>query len=408
MPLEMHILVLSEKLKLSETQNDYPLLEVGKFASSKYNGVLSAKNPSLNRGPGIIEVKQDWIDAVVANYKAGALETVPFIDEEHARGISLGPIVNVRSEGGKLILSIDWNERGKEYIRKNEYMYLSIDADKHLVSKNFGSFKMGQYVYPVLFGAGICNDPVYKNQKTLQESTQFSEDGKPTGEKVFIFGEDKTKGGIQMKELFTKLLEAVKAAVTGAEADAAKTEIQGYISELQKATGTVDPQLKAANDKVETLTTKVKDLEADKVALTEKVKLSEKGEPELAVRLTESEKRFTALSEKFSAIEFDNKYLNKKVTPANRDKYFKLYLTDKETAESVIADLPDLVMGEDEKGQGGDMHVKNGGRLVLEDKFSEEAHKIKSRDKISFKEAYDKCKVEQPDLWKKLNEGGTK
>lgn len=412
--LNMPILILSEKLRLSGTQNDYTLLEVGKFASSKYNGVLSAKNPSLNRGPGIIEVKQDWIDAVVSNYQAGALETVPFIDELHARGISLGPITNVRSEGGKLILTIDWNERGKEYIRKNEYMYLSIDADQHLVSKDFGNFKMGQYVYPVLYGAGICNDPVYKNQKTLQESTQFSEKGEPTGTKILIFGEHKTKnseGGILMKELFTKLIEAVKAAITGADAETAKTEIQGYISELQNTIG-ASPEMKASEAKIKTLTDEVESLKADKVTLTEKIKLSEKDENgqigELSTRLTESEKRNSSLLVKFSTMEFDQKFLNKKVTPAQRDKYLKLYLADAETAESVINDLPEIKLGDSEDGQSGDMKANNGGTLALETQFAEETKKIAARDKINFSEAYQKAKVEKSDLWNKLNEGGSK
>lgn len=408
MPVSLTIF-LSEKI--SGKVNEYIVLETGKFASAKYSGVLSAKNPTLEEKPGIIEVKQDWIDAVVQNYEKGYLETVPFADEIHERGISLGPIVGVVSRDGKLVLRIDWNERGKDYIKKNEYMYLSIDVNDHLLSKDVGPFKMGDYVYPVLRGVGICNDPVFKNQQTLQQSTQFSEKGAATANKILIFSEHKFTGGNLMKELFTKFLEAVKAAVTGNDAEAAKTEIQSYISELQKASGAIDPAMKAAADEIGTLKQKVQDLEGEKTTLSDKIKMSEgKGDKvvELSNRLTESEKRNSALIARVSGIEFDNKYLNKKVTPEKRDRYFKLYLADREETEKILADLPDIAMGDNELGSDRDASLNNGGTVALETQFAEESKKIQSRDKISFSEAYNKCKTEKADLWKKLNEGGSK
>lgn len=303
----------------AKTEKGYEILRVGTMYSRKY---------------GKIVIKQEHLDSIVKHFADNVLETIPFVDEEHKRTEgSRGPITKVFTEDGKLYIDVGWNSIGLKLIEDKVYMYLSAHIDEAIDSKT------GKVTPWVLLGAAMTNYPVYKGQNPLYELT-LSETPPSTDKNADGSGSDKNnKGGNPMDE-FKKALEALTQAMAALPDDAAKEQAK---KDAVAALG-FDYELACGK--------KTQMSEAD-VKLAEEAKLQLKETSAQVKTLSEENSK---LKSQIKASEFDAKYLGKKVTAANRDKFLELFQLNEKSTSEILDTMPDLKLtdeaGKDNKGGG--------------------------------------------------------
>jgi len=303
-------IALSEKLDSSV--KSYKVLELGEMKTEKYGKIQVVMSRDEVK-PGSLAIP---VQDIVDHFKMGVLGTEPFIDEEHDRGRAKGWIKDVFIQDNALWLSIDWNPKGKELVDNGEYAYLSIDVGTAIFE--------GKKYTDVLRGAGLTNKPVYKNQEKIQLSISDSTESNVEMEKS-------NKGENQMEkliEMMETLLDALKEGIAGEEAEQVKASIKEYMDQLSALIS--EPEMEPGDEAGEGEPAQMSDN-------TGSIKLSEALE-EIKTLKTQVVK----LSQENQASKFDAKYLHKKVTPANRDQFFELYLSNQETTETILAGMPDL------------------------------------------------------------------
>lgn len=104
-----------------------------------------------------VDITEDLLDALVANFEAGeARQDVP-IDVDHERGEAAGWVERVWKEGDKLLAAVRWNELGAELVEGEVYRYLSATIDmgrKLLKSISLVNFPAVKGLRPVQLSEG--------------------------------------------------------------------------------------------------------------------------------------------------------------------------------------------------------------------------------------------------------------
>jgi hypothetical protein len=263
--------------------------------------------------------------------------------------------------------------------------------------------KTGQYYDNVLRGASLTNDPVFKGQKCLE----LSENIEPTGKKdINIKMEEKIMD--KVKEFLNSLITAIQEALKGPDADAVKGDIPAMIEAINQAAGIEAAKKEPEKEQEEP---KMTDVKKEKVEMTEEkkqeiIQFAEEVK-NLRVKMAELEKNNGNLNLKLAEKEFDQKYLNKKILPARKAEWFGLYMSNRELAEKIIADLPELNLSET-IGSGKDINFKEIKSVQqARDILSDKALEIQSKDsKLSFSDAMSKAQVENPGLMELIKKDG--
>lgn len=125
---------------------------------------------------GKLDLNRKMAEEMIANFKAGALGTKPFIDKEHAEGEAAGwvqdlylaaPTAEVASKTGAteaLYASVEWNGLGQKLLADKSYQY---------ISPWWGDFKDpadGKVHHNVFMGAALCNNPVLRMMPAIELS----------------------------------------------------------------------------------------------------------------------------------------------------------------------------------------------------------------------------------------------
>lgn len=83
----------------------------------------------VDRHGKTVEIDEDTLDELVANFAAGAAgQDVP-VDVEHRRSQAAGWVRAVRRDGDRLLAEIDWNALGVDLVGERIYRYLSATID---------------------------------------------------------------------------------------------------------------------------------------------------------------------------------------------------------------------------------------------------------------------------------------
>lgn len=134
-----------------------------------------------------VEITDELMDAIVANFEAGeAGQDVP-IDVEHLYGEAAGWVTKVWREGDRLLAAVDWNDLGQELIGSQRYRYLSASID---------------LVKSVLKSISLVNFPAVKGLKAVELSEGIL--------------------AIELQEgLFARIMAAIQGVFKAVEAEAA-------------------------------------------------------------------------------------------------------------------------------------------------------------------------------------------
>lgn len=97
---------------------------------------------------------------------------------------------------------------------------------------------------------------------------------------------------------------------------------------------------------------------------------------------------------------FEKAFVGKKITPAQKDRYFKLYLSDQETTKQILAEMPDLNLTV-ELGSDNDIQLSEMKGLDAKKQFEKLAIELAEKDKISSDKAADIIRQKNPELYKK-------
>ena len=395
-------IIVRGQIELSDEAGKwYKVLSVGQMHSKKYNGVWDVDNYSCEPGAGVIEVKLNFLDAIYRNFMSGKNETVPFVDIDHESGISLGPITGCKVENGSLYIQPQWNTKGLETVQNKEYMYFSVTLTNHIDSKT------GLESFPVMATTSLTNSPVFKDQDVIELS-----EGKPTGKRPKNINGGPTMD--ELKELFEALAEKCKSALEGDETGVAKAMIHALIENLETETGTEDGDEDEEGENLEESEKKV--LPAQKPEMTP----GQKEGPAAPVQMSDNEvslseqniklaERVKSMELKLAENDFDRKYLNTKVLPAQKAAMFALYCSDKKNAEIMLNAMPDLgvkgVRGSDSDLNLSTVETPAEARKI----FDAKVLALSEKEKIDSISAASKVIAENPDLYKKaysISKGG--
>lgn len=428
-PAQVINIALSEAVGL-DANRWYKVLSAGEIHSQKYSGVWDADlDIYMNQEKaGLIQVHDNFLDAILLNFKNNANETALFIDEDHEKGVAFGTIKDMKidtyQKNGQRSLFImpEWNDLGKAAVENKHYLYLSIGISGHLNSKT------GAYVFPVANTTSLTNIPVDKDQDVIelsedrdiqkaitkyvmgkdQDEIELS-DGAPTGNNAD--DQNKNKRGPSMDEILNDLLalkEKIKAAFEGENAEVARAAIGAAIDQLEVELGlaTVEEEQeekaevedeKPAEEKP--ADDKPADDKADQVPAKGETNMSEK-EIVLSDRISALE---IELSQQKKAVElekFNAEFLNKKFVKADEPKWRKLFLADKDTTVAILKEMKDVgVLGV--KGSESDINLKDIGTNPAEHKkaFDQAVVELSEKEKISIDNAIEKIKLASPDLY---------
>ena len=421
----------------AESNHWYKVLEVGDVYSNKY---------------GKTEITPEYLEGVVANFKANANETVPFVDEMHNRGISFGPISDMKFEDNALFVHIDWNELGTKTVNDKQFMYLSVDIRPH---KNSNT---GKTVFPVLKGVAVCNDPIFKNQEVLVASEGVSTDNNTqedpaTSDSGTIDKNPKEESTMdKVQELLNELADAIKVVMEGPDAETAKQSIHDAIESLEEAIGmpdadnetetpaeekteVINPEAPKADETQMEVPVKEEAPVAEKKGKTtiqttkDGVKVTHEHTPEAPIKaedtqMSELQKSMTQFAEDnknlnakvlllteenmnykkdLKKAEFTSTYVGKKIHPAKAEAYFSLFCMDEESTKTILEGMPTIKLGE----IGTDQDVKGKTfttKIDAENELNAKAVAIQADKKIKFSDAVALASQENPEIVKAMNE----
>jgi len=105
-----------------------------------------------------VEITDEVLDALVANFEAGAAgQDVP-IDVDHWKGEAAGWVTKIWRDGDRLLANVDWNEVGERMVGEKLYRYLSATFDtvnRVLRSISLVNFPAVKGLRPVELSEGI-------------------------------------------------------------------------------------------------------------------------------------------------------------------------------------------------------------------------------------------------------------
>jgi phage I-like protein len=401
------IIHLSEQVS-TESGKWYKVLAVGDIHSQKYNGVWDA-NPEIymnEEKEGIIKVHENFIDALINNFKINANETLLFVDENHDQKISFGPIKDMKKDNWKekpaLFIQPEWNDIGVDAVANKHYMYLSIGISGHKSSKT------GDWIFPVANTTSLTNIPVDKDQDVIELSDKTA----PVGKKA-----DKSKnkkGGTSMGidailEKIAELKDMIASAVEGDSGTVAKAAIGAAIDELEVSCGlaTEEEEAGEGEEMQETLADgtpnpnfKKKTAPATPAATA----------PAVGTNMSDH-LDFIALSDKNKALEGEVKALRdvvelsefrkisrNKIIPADEKKYFAKWQADKVFMSDTIAKFPDLGLTT-RRGSGDDIEMSDASPEKARQIWDNAVIEMADTKKISTIDAVEILKNEKPQLF---------
>ena len=393
----------------------YKALSSGVIHSRKYNGVWDS-DPLIYRcelGEGEIEIHQNFLEAIYNNFRRNANETIPFIDIDHQVGISAGPILDCKLQDGSLWIKPDWNEVGKKAVGDKEYMYLSLGIESHKDSRT------GNWIFPVMTTASLTNIPVDKNQDILE----LSEKSVPVGKKTVSKDNDKIKlqdGGKKMAvsldallESISSLQEQITAALEDDEQGIYKAAIGAAIDNLEVSCGLASEEEEAGEG------TESEDM-MDKNPDAKKQETIPAGQATATNTVPEKTQmsdfpEYIELSDKFKVLEdkyrkqevqlkdaaFTQRYVNRKITPAQKASYFALYLKDEAEVTKILDGMPKLNLTE-ELGTSDDIGIEVvRSQADAKKLFDAKALELSDKQKIGAAAAADLLKKQEPELYNK-------
>lgn len=190
---------LSEDFASAVEGKPQELLRVGAFKHPKY---------------GIVQITKDIMFSFVKNFKDNAKRVKLAVDFGHDAGGKAAAWfkdVHFDEKSGVLNVIPKWTPGGKDAVKNEDYLYLSVDFDLEYEDNESGK-KFG----PTLNGAGLTNRPFIKGMESIQLS----------------------EGDIMNLEQALAMIEQLKAQLAQAQqpaaAPGAPNPLQAQLGEMQK------------------------------------------------------------------------------------------------------------------------------------------------------------------------------
>lgn len=100
------------------------------------------------------EITQEFLEKLVANFKAGYPHYKPFVNLNHESHEKYGEVVELEIADDGLYVTLELNEDGAMLYTSKKYEYLSAEIDLNYRDRN-----TGEEVGPVLIGVALTNRP---------------------------------------------------------------------------------------------------------------------------------------------------------------------------------------------------------------------------------------------------------
>jgi phage I-like protein len=111
---------------------------------------------------GDITITKDYCEKIAEHFRLGVMgERKPFIDTQHDFGEANGWIRGLSATDKGLLAQIEWNDLGRDKIKKKIYKYLSCAIDDHIETTT------GTKYYPVLHAVSLTNCPVMETMPAV-------------------------------------------------------------------------------------------------------------------------------------------------------------------------------------------------------------------------------------------------
>lgn len=372
---------------------------------------------------GPMQVTEDHLTQIVANFKSGVRKLVP-IDVDHDGGRAAGWIQEVRAEEDGLHAKADWTPYGEELLGSKEYRLFSPEWSFDYVDPEHGT-RHGA----VLIAGSLTNRPLFKELPVLMASEGSSAEKGLTNEKaiMILLGSDQSQranDNMNIKDILAKkpadrTEEEVKfLADHASEMDEAqskqleteKTEAEEAEAQAQKEKEEADAKAKAdadaAAEKEKADKEAADKAEADRKANEGKTvtisanELSELRQAKEANDKAQAELRRVATEKEVNALVANDK--GGKILPKQAQEVTDMLMTFSEAQKSsfiaFVQGLPEIKIA-GEKGQEDATHLTAHQQVS---KLVDEA--MKADDKLDKSSAIKKVLSENEALAKQYNE----
>lgn len=258
-----------------------------------------------------------FFDQVISNFEQKVLgNTVPFIDQDHDERGAAGWIVGLKKAKKGLYGDVEWTDIGVDLIKRKIYRYFS---------PSYGPYEnpeTGKKYDNVLRGGGLTNVPFLKMMPPIE---------------------------FEQKQVLVKLSEYYSDETTNN--GGSKMDLEGLRKLLNvEKDEEIEPKIKILLSQIDTLTTRVTELEKTKEGAEE--------DDEAKKKLTEALDSNKKLAVKIRNMERDKaigKALSEgRMLPEKKKFYEDLYEQAPEVVEKAIAEMPVVINLSGPKGHQGD------------------------------------------------------
>lgn len=383
-----------------ELPQEIELLPAGKWQTTKY--------------PEPIEITEQIMDKMIANFKAGHRAGVP-IDTDHDEGKANGWINDIykktTEKGLRLMGKVDWNSLGKQQLSDKIFRFIS--PEFHF---NFTKPLTGEKIGPTLLAATVTNRPLFNILKPIVANEGLTDNKTDDTLEIYITANDNT---MNLDEILKKpakdrtpeekkFLSDAKDKLSEAQKKQMSEETDAETKEKADADrATADAEKdKADAEKAKaegTTTTKTTiDTKTEGSEKTITIKASEWEAVKTAQEETSKKLKFTELSQDFEkTYQFNDK--GGKILPKGKDAFIKLMysLSDEQVKlfNEVMTAVPDKKLFS-EIGA----NKKDDGILTAGEKFEKLIdEKLKANKDMEYLQASEAVTKENPELWTEYN-----
>lgn len=256
-------------------------------------------------------VDGDFVDQMISNFEsmkasAKSEKVIPMdynhgsLSYGHTEALAAGWITKLTKKDDGLYATVEWSERAAEYIKNEEYKYISPEFSID-VTDEYGNDIEGA----VLYAAALTNRPFLKGMAPVSLSAKQNK---------------KEKTEMTFKETIGKTL-GLSGEFGETEVLAALSKVSAPLLEVRQTLG-----LKEGDDLVGNIKGLLSEREASKVEI---IKLNEK-----VALLSDQQETLKATSEVEALMKAG------KISPANKEHFIEIAKTNKKLFESMTKDLP--------------------------------------------------------------------